>query len=30
MIDNTVFLLEIGLLIWLSIKAIKVDNQDGD
>ena len=28
MIDNTVFLLEIVLLVWLSLKAIKIDNQD--
>ncbi len=30
MIDNTVFLLEIVLLVWLSLKAIKIDNQDDD
>ncbi len=30
MIDNTVFLLEIVLLVWLSLQAIKIDNQDDD
>ena len=30
MIDNTVLLLEIVLLVWLSLKAIKIDNQDDD
>jgi hypothetical protein len=29
-IDNTVFLLEIVLLVWLSLQAIKIDNQDDD
>ncbi len=30
MIDNTLFLLEIVLLVWLSLQAIKIDNQDDD
>ena len=30
MIDNTVFLVEIVLLVWLSLQAIKIDNQDDD